>query len=199
MSSALNNTEDVLFEHRFWLQILGDHGRFIYDSLAPDEKKRIAEAESFIEIFDKLLNQARAPLSNAQINELTKAALANAEEFRKFKLDLIKAHIDGMIKIGLTPTFINHMVNEIEEYLRILLNILQGQSPEATPLHYHNLWLPDAAGHSVAIQSRLDDVESDLKMKSKEFIRGFQDLHRKAEEFVGYTRTNLSEFPALSR
>nr|WP_270584436.1 sigma-54-dependent Fis family transcriptional regulator [Bacillus smithii] len=32
------------FEHGFWLQILGDHARFIHDSLAPQEKKEIEGA-----------------------------------------------------------------------------------------------------------------------------------------------------------
>ena len=30
-----------LFEHRFWLQIMGDHARFIFYSLAPSETKQI--------------------------------------------------------------------------------------------------------------------------------------------------------------
>jgi hypothetical protein len=197
--SNIINTEDILFEHQFWLQILGDHARFIHDSLSPDEEEKIARSSYFIQTFDKLLAQARKPLSNAHVSELTKIALAKAQEFRGFKLELIKEHIAGTIKISLPPTFINHMVNEIEEYLRIMLNILEGQSPDASPLHYHNLWLPDAAGHAGAIQCRLDDVESGLRMRSKDFVNGFHDLHMKAEEFVGYTRTNLQEFPALSR
>jgi hypothetical protein len=31
--------EEALFEHRFWLQILGDHARFILNALSPKEKK----------------------------------------------------------------------------------------------------------------------------------------------------------------
>jgi hypothetical protein len=30
--------ENELFEHRFWLQIMGDHGRFIMNSLSLREK-----------------------------------------------------------------------------------------------------------------------------------------------------------------
>lgn len=33
------------FEHRFWLQILGDHSRFIYEALAPVQKVEIDKAE----------------------------------------------------------------------------------------------------------------------------------------------------------
>jgi len=198
MSNAFH-ADEVMFEHRFWLQILGDHGRFLYDSLAPDEGELIAKASSYIRVFDELLEQAGNTAGNEQIFELTKKALASAQEFRRFKLELIRQHIAGTIRIGLPPTFINHMVNEIEEYLSVLLNILQWQSPDATPLHYHNLWLPDAAGHAGAIHCRLDDVESELRQKSADFMKVFHELHLKAEEFTGYTRTDLQEFSALSR
>lgn len=191
--------KEALFEHQFWLQILGDHGRFIHDSLSPDERDKVGLANFFIQVFDELLDQSRMELSPARLNELTKQAMNFAEEIRSFKLELISEHLAGQIKISLPPTFINHMVNEVEEYLRILHCLLEMKPPAAHPLHYHNLWLPDAAGHAGAITCRLDDVEKDMKMKSMEFEKGFGDLHVKAEEFNGYTRTGLAEFPALKR
>jgi hypothetical protein len=48
------------FEHRFWLQILGDHSRFIYEALAPVQKVEIELASSFIQVFDTLLEQANS-------------------------------------------------------------------------------------------------------------------------------------------
>lgn len=51
--------ENELFEHRFWLQIMGDHGRFIINSLSLREKGDIEKAEKFIIIFDQLLSQVR--------------------------------------------------------------------------------------------------------------------------------------------
>ncbi len=191
--------KESLFEHQFWLQILGDHGRFIHDALSPDERDKIGLANFYIQVFDELLDQSRMQLNPEQINELTKQALNFAEEIRTFKLELIKEHLAGQIKISLPPTFLNHMVNEVEEYLRILYCLMEMKTSAAHPLHYHNLWLPDAAGHAGAIMCRLDDVEKDLKMKSMEFEKGFSDLHMKAEEFNGYTRTGLVEFPALKR
>ena len=52
------------FEHEFWLQILGDHSRFILDSLSPSETKDIEVAKRFKGAFDRLLGEAR------QLNEL---------------------------------------------------------------------------------------------------------------------------------
>ena len=44
-----------------------------------------------------------------------------SEEIRMFKLSLIKEHLVGKIKISLSPTFINHMVNEVEEAIRLFI------------------------------------------------------------------------------
>ena len=191
--------KETLFEHQFWLQILGDHSRFIHDALSPDERDKVGLANYYIQVFDELLDQSRMQPNAERISKLTEQALNFAEEIRNFKLDLIRDHLAGQIKIGLTPTFINHMVNEVEEYLRILYCLLEMKTPAARPLHYHSLWLPDAVGHAAAIMCRLDEVEKDLKMKSMEFEKGFDDLHKKTEEFYGYTRTGLVEFPALKR
>ncbi len=191
--------KEALFEHQFWLQILGDHGRFIRDALSPGEQDKIEKAGYFILIFDDLLEQARKEPAGEQVYALTKQAFDYAEEIRNFKLQLIREHIAGKIKINLPPTFINHMVNEVEECLRILQCLLDKKIASGHPLHYHNLWLPDAAGHAGGIQCGLDDVETDLRDKSQEFEMDFHILHRKAEEFAGYTRTNLTDFPALRR
>lgn len=198
MSNLLFVRESI-FELQFWLQILGDHGRFIHDALAPGERNKIGLAGYFAQVFDELLDQSRMQLNDQQLYELMKQSLSFAEEIRRFKLELIRDHLSEDIKIGLPPTFINHMVNEVEEFLRIIQCLLEGIMPAGHPLHYHKLWLPDAAGHAGAVICSLDDVENDLRMISKEFEMDFHDLHMKADEFNGYTRANLMDFPALKR
>lgn len=184
------------FEHRFWLQILGDHARFIHESLAPVQKAEIAKAQQFIKIFDGLLEQA----NSADPKQLAIKAEAEVNNLRAFKLDLIKQHLIGKIKIHLSPTFINHMVNELEEYLRILTYLKTGKVPPVIhELHHHLLWLLDAAGHAEGISANLDGVEKKLKRKSHDFKKEFEGFYIKAVELSGYLRTNLTEFPALSK
>ena len=121
-------------------------------------------------------------------------------ELRNFKLELLRHHLDGKITISLSPTFINHMVNELEEYVRILTFLLRGELPPvAHPVHHHLLWLLDAAGHAGAIEDDLDHTEKKLKQKSGAFTRRFEDFYLKAVEMAGFLRTNLSQFPALAR
>ena len=184
------------FEHRFWLQILGDHSRFIYESLAPVQEEEIKKALTFIRVFDELLGLAKSK----DLVSLSTDAESAVLNLREFKLELIKKHLVGKIKIHLSPTFINHMVNELEEYVRILNHLKAGQLPPVYhELHHHLLWLLDAAGHSEAITSNLDGVEKKLKEKSNLFRNGFEGFYLKAVELAGYLRTGLTTFPALSK
>ena len=184
------------FEHRFWLQILGDHSRFIYESLAPVQKVEIEMAQNFIKAFDQLLNQAKS----ADPKQMAITAETEVIRLRSFKLDLLKQHLVGKIKIHLSPTFINHMVNELEEYLRLINHIKAGEIPPIYhELHHHLLWLLDAVGHAEGITSNLDGVEMKLKEKSNTFKKTFEAFYLKAVEMAGYLRANLTEFPALTK
>jgi hypothetical protein len=61
----------VQFEHLFWLQILGDHSRFILDALSPRETVEIQKAERFIIIFDGLLDEARDGVQGTALSSLS--------------------------------------------------------------------------------------------------------------------------------
>ncbi|RHW39070.1 DUF2935 domain-containing protein [Neobacillus notoginsengisoli] len=183
-------------EHLFWLQILGDHSRFIHEALAPVQKREIEMAEKFIREFDTLLAQART----ADPRQLATRAEAEVLRLREFKLSLLREHLVGKIKIHLSPTFINHMLNELDEYVRVLEHVKAGQVPPLYhEVHHHLLWLLDAAGHSGAISTNLDQVEKRLKEKSDTFTKHFEQFYLKAVEMAGYLRTSLAEFPALSK
>ncbi len=191
--------EVALFEHRFWLQVLGDHGRFILDALSPKETEEVQKAKDFIKVFDQLLHEARNA-SMVNLNQLNNQALEYAQAIREFKLDLIKVHLVGDITIELSPTFLNHMVNEVEEYLRILPYLIAGQIPPLShPLHHHLVWLLDAAGHSDAIAGSLDMVEKKLRKTGEDFAKNFEHFYIKAVELAGYLRANVDTFPALVR
>lgn len=184
------------FEHRFWLQILGDHSRFIHEALAPGEKNEIQMASGFINCFDTLLEQAKS----ADINQLTEKAETETSKLREFKLNLIRRHLVGKIKIHLSPTFLNHMVNELEEYQRILKHLKSQEIPPVYhELHHHLVWIMDAAGHSSAISANLDSVEKRLKEKSDSYTKHFEDFYLKAVEMAGFLRTQLTNFPALEK
>ncbi|WP_369823871.1 DUF2935 domain-containing protein [Sporosarcina sp. P34] len=192
--------EEMSFELRFWLQILGDHARFIHDSLAPDEVETIQTASYFIQVFDGLLAKAKEGADTHALQAVAQETQKAAEDIRKFKLLLIERHLVGNIKISLPPTFINHMVNEVEEAIRLFACFAKGEKPPTVhPLHHDLLWLLDAAGHANALDTNLDRVETQLKKKSERFTKEWEAFYLKAIEMAGYVRTNLMEFPALNR
>ncbi|GMK44321.1 DUF2935 domain-containing protein [Paenibacillus glycanilyticus] len=188
------------YEHRFWLQILGDHGRFILNTLSPVESNDIKLANYFITAFDQLLEYARQSSSETDCLSISRQALELTIELRSFKLSLLERALLGKVKIMLTPTFLNHMVNELEEYLRILKELVAGKPvPVFDALHHDFLWLPDAAGHAAAIGSDLDFVEKPLIKQTQLFEERFNQLYLKSIEMAGYMRTELKDFPAFRR
>ncbi|MCM3638110.1 DUF2935 domain-containing protein [Sporosarcina luteola] len=187
-------------ELQFWLQILGDHSRFIHDSLAPGQTDWIDTAAAFIERFDKLLDRSKQTLNETELLSLVSLSKTESEAIRELKLAIIKEQLVGNIKISLTPPFINHMVNEVEEAIRILSYLEKGESPPLVhPLHHDLLWLLDAAGHAGAIDATMDRVEKQLKKKSRKFVKEWEAFYLKAIEMVGFLRTNVSRFPALEK
>ncbi|TFE26313.1 DUF2935 domain-containing protein [Cohnella luojiensis] len=192
--------QEALFEHRFWLQILGDHSRFIYNALSPKEQPDAQTAERFILLFDQLLGRARAITDSVQLDELNAAALQATLSLRSFKLSLLERLLLGKVSIGFTPTFFNHMVNELDEYKNILEELVRGNPvPRYHSLHHDLLWLPDASGHAAAIAMDLDAVEKRLIKKSEAFEKHFNEFYLKAIELTGYLRTMNQNYPVIPR
>jgi hypothetical protein len=191
--------DTALFEHRFWLQIMGDHSRFIFFSLAPTESEYLLTAQEFIILFDQLLEQAHKQLTGTELEELNRKAYEATYRLREFKLELLSMSLTSDLKSHLPPSFFNDMLNELEEYLFILNSLLNGQNPLLHPLHYHMLWLTDAVGHAASISAGLDLVEKDIIDRAYRFEIQFQDLNTKSLMMNGYLRTQLGTFPSLER
>lgn len=192
--------EGPIFEHQFWLQIMGDHARFIQIALSPAETADVAQAQSFIETFDALLAEARQPDAEARLPQLNAQASEAVKALKTFKLSLLERTLTGKVVILFTPSFLNHMVNELEEYERILNALLAGQPvPLLHPLHYDLVWLQDAVGHAAELAADFDPVEKRWIAKSEGFRAGFEAFFLKAVEMAGYMRTGLKDFPAYRR
>lgn len=197
---AIKNIKELaLWEHNFWLQVLGDHSRFILNALSPRETYFIQQSVRFINLFDDLLKESRKPIIDEKLHDLNYKAYSAAMEIREFKLKILSKQIEDKININLPPTFINHMINELEEYIRILNDLINGNVSVARDIHLHMLWLLDGVGHADSIASTLDMTEKELIKKSKEYSKLFTNLYLNVLEYRGYTRTNICEFPALSQ
>jgi hypothetical protein len=191
--------DTLLTENRFWLQIMGDHARFIFFSLAPTESEYILTAQQFILIFDELLNDVQKKLTSQALEELLSKAYSEVYRFREFKLELLSMSLTSDLNSHLPPTFINDMLNELEEYLQLLMVFREQKPTLLHPLHYHMLWLSDAVGHCATIAAQLDPAEKDLIELSSRYELQFEDLYTKALFMNGYLRTQLTNFPSLNR
>ena len=189
----------TLVEHRFWLQIMGDHARFIFFSLAPNEVEYLQRSQDLIIGFDQLLEQIGNVTNVDELDLITKQAYQLTMQLREFKLLLLSLTLNSDIKIHLTSSFINDMLNELEEYLTVLHSINTNKPVLYHPLHYHILWLTDAIGHSASVSSNVDFIEKDVIDKSNYYELQFTDLLLKATMMNGYLRTQLNSFPSLNR
>ncbi|UED78533.1 DUF2935 domain-containing protein [Lysinibacillus sp. CD3-6] len=195
-----NYVQHAVFEHSFWLEILKDHSNFIHDSLYPSETEDINKAASFMQQFSQLLAFAKSINSPDVSISFSVSIAETVEQFKQFKFSILRRQLSGDIGIHLAPTFVNHMVNELEEYQNVLSYLKKGEVPPIFhELHHHLLWLLDASGHAGTINDELDGVEKRLKEKSHMFTKHFEHFYLKAVELTGYLRSNVTSFPALTR
>ncbi|HEX7713956.1 MAG TPA: DUF2935 domain-containing protein [Bacillota bacterium] len=176
-------------ELKFWLQIMGDHSRFIRDSLLPGQVDLLLVAANFIQIFDRLLERARAVSGGREPGSLVGDATAATLSLRDFKRELLSTRLQNLPVTTLPPTFFNHMLNELEDFLKILAVIEGGRPEQESILGQHLLWSSDAAAHAAIIGSNLDKVESAYRERSRLFETRFDQLYIKTVEITGYFRS----------
>lgn len=184
-------------EIEFWTEIMSDHASFQYDNLSPDEKEEIEKATYFIDVFSQLNAEVKSLPDNSSTLELDRLIFKNIEElkhFIKFKEYLLARITQCNIKLGLSPSFINHMINEGIEYLNVLALARQGAPINKTleNIRLHTIWLRDASGHAASISTSLDSTESILIETSDKFKKRFDSMSIKAFElYPMYNRTGL--------
>ena len=186
----------INFENRFWLQILGDHVRFFEMTLAPKEIQLLQEAQRLKVVLDTLLNEARRKRENSPSVE---TILRTVGEVKELKKTILARLLVGEVDINLPPTFINHSLNELQMYEKILTSFRDTGSFENHVLETHYLWNSDAAGHAIAIVQTIDPVEKKLMKKLKKVHKTFEALFIKSLEMIGYFRSGLQEFPSIDK
>ncbi|WP_226585569.1 DUF2935 domain-containing protein [Halobacillus litoralis] len=191
--------EQARFEHLFWLQILGDHARFIRNSLCDSEEETMKKAIEYVHLWDDLLDEVRVQ-EGLNYKVFSRYVGDKARGFYRFKRDLTGLLSLGQVNMLLSTSFLNHMVNELEEYLLVLSFLAKGDTPPLFhELHHHMLWLMDASWHAGDIYDEIDEIESEWKEKSKMFRDHFQQFHLKATEMKEYLLLNHPSFPALQK
>ncbi len=181
---------NLRFELIFWLQIMGDHARFIKSSLSAEANNLVMIAANFIQLFDKWLDKARQGSDLIPGGDLIGEITSGVISLREFKRELLSDRLRNLPVTSLTPTFYNHMLNELERFLSVLtMGTPEGLTKENI-LGEHLLWSLDASGHAAALVSDLDKVEYGLRAEAEFFLIRFDELYIKAVELTGYYRSN---------
>lgn len=187
----------ILSEHRFWLQNLAEHARFLFYAIAPNEQGELRRLQTFILDFDNLLGVSNRGLSAGELDALQQNACKETQLFKACKLELLAVALSGRLNMHIPILRINHMLNEDEEYLAMMDSFRQGKVPMYYPIHYHLLWLSNAAVQAGEIASGLDRAENELLERAQTYETLLKNLFLKAIELNGLTRTKLNTFPAL--
>lgn len=166
---------------------MGDHARFIKGSLNPDQANSVLVAANFIEVYDRLLEKTRQLPSIKE--PLLKEVLQITLSFRDFKRELLADRLRNMPVTSLAPAFYNHMLNELEDFLRVLADIEAGTEGPGSILGQHLLWSLDAAAHAAALGAGLDKVEYRLRNIALNYETSFDHLYLKIVEITGYYRS----------
>lgn len=183
---------DIHNEIKFWTQIMREHAEFQYTSLAPTETAAINRAAYFMNMFERLNSEVSS--NRISVSNLIGSNKEAVMQFIEFKRWLLAQLMTCSIKLRMTPSFLNHMINEALEFLHVL-NLADGTMPYNYVLEnirLHKIWLPDASGHASTVAAELDPIESNLAKEAKEFSNTFDCLFKKAfEMYAMYERTGL--------
>jgi hypothetical protein len=190
---------EIRKEMEFWTHILRDHALFQYTSLSPKETETARMTQYFLGMFEQLhqevlsADEEQSPTVIAEIINNNKTAVTQFVQFKKVLLtELLKCGLE----MSMTPTFLNHMINEAMEYYRILCLATDGveTSKGLEMLRLHTIWLPDASGHAKFIASQLDGIEGPNIDEAEDFMEEFDELFKKANELhIMMDRTRLCD------
>lgn len=181
---------DVYDHYKFWFRVLQDHMIFII--------KRSSNGSRYPELANQYLNditRMKDLLVNNNIrdfSEFNDAVISSIDGIRIFKQTILTELLQGPAKISLPPSFISHMLNELEKF-RFITHYVKsnGEFPRPNSLNEHELWLTDIIGHLQGIKDNLDPVEKLIRKRLCKESKVFKCLRMKAEEFIGYARHNI--------
>lgn len=160
----------------FWTDILSDHAMFQINAFSPKEERYIVEAEKFYGQF-KRYNKLITIGQNVDMRTLE----SDTARFISFKKKIVYELLNHNIAINFSPSFINHMVNEGDEFLNMFHS--RNCPEKIQDLHlYINTWLADASGHASTLASFIDLAEAPSIKKANFFKTMFDDLIKKSSE-----------------
>ena len=183
----------IIDVNNFWIDILIDHMSIIKLTLSSNE----TEIANYV---DYIINQLKDVYDNSIARrDVEERALYLAMEVKRFKINVLSKMLDSKIQINISSTYVNHMLNENNEYIDIFLQYKDQNVIIKHPLEVHKLWIKGAIEHAGLLISGLDDVEYDIKKDLKYHKKKFAKLYDKCEEFIEYYNKTRLNFAAINK
>jgi hypothetical protein len=116
--------DDIIEENIFFLQIMGDHAKFIAHLLDPTERELIRQASAFGQEFDVLSSQARnlhfEPVSSDILRTQLTVFKGSTLHLRSFKEQATKLVQMSQIRSVIDPRLAAHITREAAKFLSII-------------------------------------------------------------------------------
>lgn len=192
---------DIMKEIEFWTSILKDHAHFQIISLSTNEEEAIEIAEQFKLIFEEFNKKSKQNLTEQDKQNFIKENKELVKQFIEFKKTMLTKLMTCDIELAMTPTFLNHMINEALEFYRVLSIADETLTFNKVfeNIRLHKVWLPDASGHAKFIASQLDGIETSLMRIAMEFMNIFDSLTKKANEMHSMFETTSIDQGGLNQ
>lgn len=110
---------DMKTAERFWNQIMMEHAQFIRGLLDPAECELMDTVDGFADDYCKLLEEAKRQDCRA-VDELTRKTIETTQQYREFKTAGAEGIIGCNIRSVILPLLADHVLREVNHYLRIL-------------------------------------------------------------------------------
>jgi hypothetical protein len=171
----------------FWLRIMGDHARLIKTSLRQADSNLVVVAENFREIYDRLVEKVK---NDRRDLEFCNEILSTVISFREFKRELLGESLRNNEVTCLSPTVYHHMLNELEEFLKVIHDLQSDNPLYDNIIASHLLWISDAAGHAAMLQSLFDKTEYSYRDEAKAFENAFDKMYLAGVAIAGFFRSD---------
>jgi len=173
-----NKKEDLLF----WIGVMRDHAIFQNSTFAPKEVQYIQKSMIFRDFFQTMMDKIKSE-DNFKTN--IPSLIDALNDFINFKRSILKGLLTCKLEISLSPTFINHQINEAIEFRFELICLESYLESLQDPMYFIELlkkWITDSSGHASAYGSFLDPTESILRDEALSFKMKFDMMSVKANE-----------------
>ncbi|MCX7922013.1 MAG: DUF2935 domain-containing protein [Clostridia bacterium] len=180
--------EDLLF----WTGIMRDHAMFQLSTLAPKETMYIQHATYYRDFFQRMMCELER---TCDWRVLQPTLLQGLICFIEFKKTLLRGLLTCCLQINLSPSLINHQINEAMEFEALLTTpVVPCVNKGAALAEYTKIWLTDSIGHAASIPAFLDPSEALLAEEAEKFKMKFDKLFIKASELqLMLDRTGLQD------